>query len=171
MQNIMQQEETKPWYKYPLLLMMLAIPFIAMVRGVWMIWISIVTADGLVTDDYYKYGKAINEVLVRDIKAAELGLSAVIDVDNKSKVVLLSFDKGLLETYPKTLTLDFQHVTREKNDVSVLLNLGIGHQYIGHLPHKLSEGVWYFGIDKEEWKLNARVHVQEKTTVQLQSQY
>jgi len=172
MQNIMQQEQQcKPWYKHPLLWMMLAIPFIAMVRGVWMIWISIETADGLVTDDYYKQGKAINEVLVRDKKAAALGLSATIDLNRNSNAVTLAFDKGLLESYPQTLTLHIQHVTRERNDVNVLMYHGMDNRYIGHLTHRLSEGVWYFGIDQSDWKLNARVHVLQQNTIQLESQY
>ncbi len=136
-----------------------------------MIWISVVTADGLVTDDYYKQGKAINEVLVRDIKAAELGLSAVIDFDNNSSAVVLQFDKGLLEYYPQTLTLHVQHATRERNDLTVLLHHGIGDRYIGHLTHRISEGIWYFGIDQADWKLNARTYVRTENIITLQSNY
>lgn len=136
-----------------------------------MIWISVETADGLVTDDYYKQGKAINEVLVRDKKAAELELSAVITFDNSDSVVNLQFDKGLLEYYPQTLTLNLQHVTRERNDLNVLLHHGIGDRYIGHLTHKVSEGIWYFGIDKEEWKLISRHYVRANNIITLQSKY
>lgn len=136
-----------------------------------MIWISVETADGLVTDDYYKQGKAINEVLVRDKKAAELGLSAVIDFNSSDSAIILQFDKGLLEYYPKTLTLHVQHATRERNDLTVLLHHGIGDRYIGHLTHKISEGIWYFGIDHEQWKLNARTYVRANNIITLQSKY
>jgi hypothetical protein len=163
--------DSKPWYKYPLLWMMLAIPFIAVVRGVWMIWISVETADGLVTDDYYKQGKAINEVLVRDKKAAELGLSAIIDFDITSKAINLQFNKGLLEYYPQSLNLHIQHATREKNDITVLMHRGIGDRYIGHVKYRISKGIWYFGIGNEEWKLNARTYVQPTNTINLQSKY
>ncbi len=164
-------EHCKPWYKYPLLWMMLLIPFAAMVRGVWMIWISIVTADGLVTGDYYKQGRAINEVLTRDIRAAELGLRAVIEFDNSSSAVTLQFDKGLLEYYPRILNLHVEHATRARNDLTVLLHHGIDDRYIGYLTQKISEGIWYFGIDKEEWKLNARFHVRANNVITLQSRY
>ncbi len=136
-----------------------------------MIVVSVETADGLVADDYYKQGKEINLVIKRDKKSAELGLSAVIDFDNSSKVINLQFNKGLLEYYPQSLNLHIQHATREKRDLTVLLHHGIGDRYIGHVKHRISKGIWYFGIGNEEWKLNARTHVQSTNIINLQSKY
>lgn len=169
-------ESSKPWHKYPLVWMMLSIPFSAVIMGVVMIWLAIDTDDGLVADDYYKQGMEINRVISRDKKAAELGLSAIIEFDNSVKVIRLRFDKGLLETFPKSLPLQLQHATRENSDRTVLLDHGIGDQYIGHLKRPISEGIWYFEIeDKADgdsgWKLNARHHVRAKNEIHLQSDY
>jgi hypothetical protein len=169
-------ETNKPWYKYPLLWMMLSIPFSAVIMGVVMIWLAIDTDDGLVADDYYKQGMEINRVLSRDKKAAELGLSAVIEFDNATRILKLKFNKGLLPSFPKRLPLQLQHATRENSDKTVLLDHGIGDQYIGHLKQPVSEGIWYFEIsDKNDadtgWKLNARYHVRAKNVIQLQSDY
>jgi len=169
-------ETSKPWYTYPLVWMMLSIPFSAVIMGVVMIWLAIDTDDGLVADDYYKQGLEINRVISRDKKAAELGLSAVIEFDNDARIIRLQFDKGLLESFPKSLPLQLQHATRENSDRTVLLDHGMGDQYIGHLKQHISEGIWYFEIsDKNDaatgWKLNARHHVRAKNIIHLQSDY
>jgi len=120
MQNIMQStDKNKPWHSYPLVWMMIAIPFSAVIMGVVMIWLAVDTDDGLVADDYYKQGLEINRVLSRDKKAAELGLSAIIEFDNSARIIRMQFDKGSLETFPNSLPLRLQHATRENSDITV----------------------------------------------------
>jgi len=164
-------ENTKPWHKYPLVWMMVLIPFTAVIMGVVMIWLAIDTDDGLVADDYYKQGLEINRVISRDKKAAELGLSAIIKFDNNIKAIKLAFNKGALTSFPDTLQLRFQHATRANSDVAVIMNHGIDNQYIGNIKEALTEGIWYFELVDENWKLNARSHVQSKNTIELISKY
>ena len=169
-------EQNKPWYSFPLVWMMIAIPFSAVIMGVVMMWLAIDTDDGLVPDDYYKLGLEINRVIKRDKKAAELGLSAVIEFDNSTRVIRIRFDKGVLETFPKSLPLHLQHATRENSDITVWLDHGIGNQYIGHVKQAITEGVWYFKISGSsgadaDWKLNARSHVRSNNVINLQSNY
>lgn len=169
-------ESDKPWHKYPLVWMMIAIPFSAVIMGVVMIWLAVDTDDGLVADDYYKQGLEINRVISRDKKAAELGLSAIIEFDNSTRIFRVQFDKGTLEYYPKSLPLQLQHATRENSDISVLLDHGIDDLYIGHVNQSISEGIWYFQISGKsgadaDWKLNARSHVRSSNIINLQSNY
>lgn len=177
MQTIMQStDKNKPWHSYPLVWMMIAIPFSAVIMGVVMIWLAVDTDDGLVADDYYKLGLEINRVISRDKKAAELGVSAIIEFDNSTRVIRVLFDKGSLKTFPKSLPLQLQHATRENSDVTVLLDHGIDNQYIGHVKQKISEGIWYFEISGgneavDDWKLNARSHVRLNNVIHLQSDY
>ncbi len=161
-------EHSNPWYTYPILWMMLFIPFVAVVRGIGMIWISVVTADGLVIADYYKHGREINLVIERDLRASELGVSAVIDFDNNSRAITMQFNKGLLAYYPASFNLHLEHVTREKSDVNVLLHRGIGDQYIGYVKYRISEGVWHFRLDDSDWRLSQRVFVKSYNRVELQ---
>ena len=175
MQEIMETSELKkPWHSYPLVWMMIAIPFSAVIMGVVMISLAINTDDGLVADDYYKRGLAINDVITLDKKASELNLSAVIQFEGNSRVINVQFDKGLLGDYPDTLQLSFQHATRANSDISITLNHGIGDQYIGYLDEPVSQGVWYFevantGMADESWKLNARIYVTSDNLIKLQS--
>ncbi len=160
-------EHNKPWYSYPLVWMMVSIPLSAVVMGVVMIWLAIDTDDGLVADDYYKQGLEINSVILRDQKAAELGLSAVIEFDNTSKVINLRFNKGGLADYPATLQLNLQHATRANSDIPVLLNRGIDGQYIGRVNQPVSKGIWYFELVDADWKLNVRTRVKDFTVIEL----
>lgn len=175
MQEIMQSSELKkPWHSYPLVWMMISIPFSAVIMGVVMIWLAIDTDDGLVADDYYKQGLAINDVITLDKKASALNLSAVIQFESSSRVINVQFDKGLLGDYPVSLQLSFQHATRANSDISITLNHGIGDQYIGYLDEPVSQGVWYFevassGMADESWKLNARSYVKSDNVIKLQS--
>ena len=164
-------EDNKPWHQHPLVWMMIAIPMSAVFMGVIMIWLAVDTDDGLVADDYYKQGLEINRVIVRDKKAAELGLSAVIEFDNKDQVINLKFNKGALASYPKTMQLRFQHATRADSDVAVVMNHGINNQYIGNIKELLTEGIWYFELVDDDWKINARSRVQAKNTIELMSGY
>ena len=162
--------QSKPWHKHPLVWMMIAIPFSAVVMGVVMIWLALDTDDGLVADDYYKQGLEINDVISLDRKATELKLNAVIKFNITEKVINLKFDKGLLDNYPNTLQLNFQHATHANSDVFVELNHGINDSYIGYLQQNLSEGIWYFEVSDDDWKLSARSYVRAKNVIQLQSE-
>jgi len=164
-------ENSKPWHKHPLVWMMIAIPSSAIFMGVIMIWLAVDTDDGLVADDYYKLGLEINRVIVRDKKAAELGLSAVIEFDNQDKVINLIFDKGALASYPETLELRFQHATRANSDVLVVMSHGIDNRYIGNIKSALTEGIWYFELVDDDWKISARSRVESKNTIELMSGY
>ena len=163
-------EQSKPWHKHPLVWMMIAIPFSAVIMGVVMIWLALDTDDGLVADDYYKQGLEINDVISLDRKASELKLNAVIEFDSSGKVINFKFDKGLLENYPDTLQFSFQHATHADSDVLVVLNHGIDDQYIGHLQQVISEGVWYFEVSDTDWKLSGRSYVRAKNLIHLQSE-
>ena len=50
-------DKNKPWHSYPLVWMMIAIPFSAVIMGVVMIWLAVDTDDGLVADDFFILGK------------------------------------------------------------------------------------------------------------------
>lgn len=70
------RSDNRPWYKerWPWLLM--AGPAIVIVAGAVTVWLAVVSNDGLVTDDYYKQGLAVNQQLHRDHQAGNLGLHA-----------------------------------------------------------------------------------------------
>lgn len=167
---------SKHWHQYPLVWMMISIPFSAVIMGVVMMWLAVDTDDGLVADDYYKQGLEINRVLSRDKNAAELGLSAIIEFDNSARIMTVKFEKGLLASFPDKLPLQLQHATRANSDITVWLDHGIDDQYIGHADQSISEGVWYFQIsgkatDDTDWRISARTVVHVNNIIELRSNY
>lgn len=69
-------EPVKPWYREPWPWLLMAGPAAVVVASFVTLWLAIASNDGLVADDYYKQGLAINKTLERDRAAAELSLKA-----------------------------------------------------------------------------------------------
>ncbi|MCE7878078.1 MAG: hypothetical protein DYH14_12315, partial [Betaproteobacteria bacterium PRO3] len=103
-----------PWYRdrWPWLLILG--PAIAVIAGIATLVIAIRTDDGLVADDYYKRGLAINQVLERVERAAALGVSATVDVAADGRaVVVLDGGEANAAARPAALRLRLAHPTRE----------------------------------------------------------
>ena len=158
----------RPWYRHPLVWMVIAIPFSAVVMGVVMIWLAVTTDDGLVADDYYKQGLAINRDLHRDALAREHGISAILEMDSVEASVKLILDKGVLEEYPDVLQLKLQYATRAQNDIQVVLNHGQNDQYIGMIRQPLAQGKWYFELTEGEWRLQGQFNMMEQIKLKLE---
>ena len=158
-----------PWYRYPMVWMIVGIPFSAVVMGVVMIWLAITTDDGLVADDYYKQGMAINRDLHRDTEAQEKGVSAALEMNESEGVIRvnLALHKGGLENYPDTLQLKLQYATHDHNDVQLLLNHGQADQYIGLINQPLIQGKWYLELSEGEWRLNGNMVVAKQVKLLL----
>ena len=78
-----------PWYKQFWPWFLIFFPATAVIAGIITIIIAIKTDDGLVKDDYYKAGLAINQTLERKQKAHDLGLSADIHWDKLTQTITL----------------------------------------------------------------------------------
>jgi hypothetical protein len=158
----------RPWYRYPFVWMILGIPFSAVVMGVIMIWLAVTTDDGLVEDDYYKQGMAINRDLNRDVFAKENGISAELEMSNAEGWIKLGLIKGALVNYPEALRLKLQYATHDHNDVQVVLNHGQGNQYIGMIKEPLIQGKWYLELHEGKWRLNGHINAAEQVQLLLQ---
>ena len=81
------------WYREPWVWLLILFPSMAVIGGMITIYLAVTTSDGLVVDDYYKRGKAINRVLARDKAAARYGLTATLAFDmreNRAQLELAS---------------------------------------------------------------------------------
>lgn len=90
-------------------------PAAVIVAGFFTMALAFRTEDGLVADDYYKQGLAINQVLRRDQRARELNLGAVASFENARVRVVL---RGQT---PAELRLRLIHPVRAGRDRSVVL--------------------------------------------------
>lgn len=146
------QNTSRPWYKerWPWLLM--AGPAVVIVAGVVTAWLAITSNDGLVTDDYYKQGLAVNQRLHRDQRAGELGLRADVMRSGMNIRLLLGAEGGA--ALPEKITLKLNHPTQAGHDQSIeLVSEGQGF-FTGKLNADIS-GRWLVSIEDPagQWRL------------------
>ena len=132
------------------------------------LWLAIRSNDGLVADDYYKQGLAINQVTSRDRRAAELELRGEMSLDAGRQLVRVVLNGGKLTAMPGILLLKLSHPTRGGLDQSLnLVADGTGF-YSGKLTAPLS-GRWHVTLedDKREWRLVGDWEVEKQSSLRL----
>jgi len=156
----------RPWYKdrWPWLLM--AGPALAVIAGVITFRIAVVTADDMVTDDYYKRGKDINLELTRDKAAVTMGIDAqAMFSDDHQSVRILTTSKTPLQGDP---VLSLLHPTRQQDDQRIALqrqgdNLYQARINPGNAKH------WYIRLEDKAgtWRLQGEWRPGESDMVEL----
>ena len=102
----------KPWYREPWPWLLMSGPFIVVIAGFYTLWLAVTSDDGLVADDYYKRGLAINQTLSRATRAEQLMLGGRVELSVDSVRLTLT-GTGVL---PETLRLRLVHPTRAVDD-------------------------------------------------------
>lgn len=142
------ESHAKPWYRERLVWLLIAPPAVAIAVGMTMLYLAIVSSDGLVVDDYYRHGKAINQVLKRDEAARHYAERGELTIAANAATLRL---QGTAATQTE-LTLKFLHVTRAVHDVTLTLARTSDGQYRATLP-PLPPGRWYVQLEGADWRL------------------
>jgi len=160
-----------PWYKQFWPWFLISFPAIAVIAGIATIILAVKSDDGLVKDDYYKAGLAINQMLELKQKAHELNLSANVNWDKLTHTVTLRLN-GNIATSPSRLNLQLAHATRANHDQTVTLFLAPDKKtYTGRLE-TVKSGKWITILEPEEknWRINGRVTLPKQNQWQLNSE-
>ena len=141
--------EKRPWYKEPLVWLLILFPSLAIVGGI----VAVSTSDGLVVDDYYKKGLEIGKTLDRDKAATAHQLQADVEIDTNHQRIRLLLTGGA-DGYrlPSQVRLDFHHRTQSGLDQVVTMNRIADTLYQGELP-ELIDGSWYILLTADDWRL------------------
>lgn len=140
------------WYREPLVWMVIAIPFTAVVMGVLILVLAIRSDDGLVVDDYYRQGKQINRVLARDRAAAARGVQGRVELDDARQQVLIRLTATDPAAIPDPVELKFLHATRGGLDKTLILPRQADGAYRAPLP-ELAQGHWNVQLAAQDWRL------------------
>jgi hypothetical protein len=137
-----------PWYREPWPWILMSGPAAVIVAGAFTTWIAVTTSDGLVADDYYKRGLAVNAVIGREQAARRLGISAAIERAAGRIRVRLS------GVHPEALFLQLAHTTRAGNDLRLRLAPAGDGVYEAALP-ALPPGHWRLILEdsRGEWRI------------------
>ncbi|UTH74884.1 FixH family protein [Chromobacterium sp. IIBBL 290-4] len=141
----------RPWYREPWPWILFGIPLVSIIVGVFFLITAIRSDDGLVTDDYYKKGKAINMELRRDKVAAQMGLSGQLMFGNDGRSLrLITTSKAQL---PDTLTLKMIHPAQDDFDQGAEMTLTGPNLYQGVLSKELvTANHWYVQVEDHDKK-------------------
>lgn len=139
---------TRPWYRQLWPWLLISGPAAVVVAGAATIWIAFASADGLVAEDYYRQGLAINKRIAREEHARRLGITAAVVLAGERITVRLDGQK------PEALFVHLAHATRAGHDVRVRLApqpSGVYEGEVGPLPR----GRWRVVIEdpRGTWRI------------------
>lgn len=152
-----------PWYRQPWPWILMAPLVVTAIAGTVTIWLAVTTADGLVEDDYYKQGLAVNQQLERDQAAVAQGVHAdlMLSADGKSIRANLTAQTPLANELGLRLT----HPTRKGFDQQAVLVRQADGLYAAELPAAINgrrivvlesdQGGWRLVGDWDSAKLDA----------------
>jgi len=136
----------QPWYREPWPWILMAGPATVVVAGFVTAWLAVRSDDGLVVDDYYKQGLAINQTLGRSDAAERQGIKAELQlVDGRVQVLLAGAGAGALR-------LQLVHPTRAGMDQRLDLAMVQPGVYEGRLP-PMRAGRWHVVLERSDWRL------------------
>ncbi len=158
--------ETRPWYREPLVWMLIAIPASAVVAGFVTLALAIATRDGLVVDDYYWRGKEINRLLARDREASVRGLEAQVRFDEQRGLLAVRLHAAKATEFPPALRFSLLHATRAGLDREVAIARAPDGNYYAPLP-AVPAGRWHVQLETERWRLIGRLATPEERELHL----
>lgn len=163
-------ETRLPWYHHPWPWILMAGPFAVVVAGAVTAYLAVSSNDGLVDDDYYKQGLAVNKLTARDQQALVLGVQADVmqGVDGAQIRVLLRGKPDFV--LPDLLTLRIIHPTRGGADQTMLLRADGAGSYTARLASRLA-GRWHVALEDEtgQWRLTGDWNLAKDASLRLPS--
>jgi uncharacterized protein len=142
----------KPWYREPWPWLLMLAPLAAVLMGILMVVLAARSQDGLVADDYYKQGLAINRTLDRERHAAALHVSGVLEFNaDRTRAHLRLGEDGVL---PPALLLTLVHPTRAGMDQRVTLVRTAPGEFTGELRAP-ARGRWLLTLEDDDrsWRV------------------
>jgi hypothetical protein len=136
-----------PWFKQPWPWIVMTPPAVAVVAGVATWWIAASGADGLVAEDYYRQGLAVNRDLAREAHARALGIRAEVELGDARLRVRLE------GAAPEALFVHLAHRTRAGFDQRLRL-AHVGGAYEAAMS-PLAPGGWRVRIEdpRASWRI------------------
>ncbi len=153
-----QHSDPVPWYRIPLVWLIIGIPLSSVIVGMIMLILSIRSFDGLVADDYYKRGKEINLVLKRDQYARQHNINANVRLD--SEKLLVEINIADVYSLPTEIEVQLLHPTQSGKDVAFQLSQKSPGVYAAELE-RLPSGRRIVQIGTPLWRLVTNVHIEQ----------
>jgi hypothetical protein len=157
--------DTEPWYKQFWPWVLIGLPGSVVIACMVTIVIAVKTQDGMVVDDYYKQGLAINQSLERDHNAAALDLSAIFRLSPETNMLELQLTGN---AKPGPVRLKLLHATIADLDQTLDLNT-TNNAILKAEIAPLKAGKWYLQLESEpgNWRVAGQIHYPKEMTTRL----
>ena len=117
-----------PWYRHPLVCLVILLPASSVVAGLSTLAIALKHADDTVADNWYREGRTINRTMADEQQARRLGLSAALDFRALPHATLRS---DIALPWPETLNILLRHPTVAARDQQLTLRHQGQGEYTG----------------------------------------
>jgi hypothetical protein len=136
------------WYREPWPWILMSGPVAVLIAGAATMWIAFASADGLVAEDYYRQGLAINKVIAREDAARARGLDARIALSAHRIRIEMTGER------PAVIFAHLAHATRAGHDLRLRLTPSSTGVYEAGLPD-LPAGRWRVAIEDPQgrWRI------------------
>lgn len=163
------QRQAPPWYRQFWPWFLIALPATAVAAGIATLIIAAADPDGLVVDDYYKEGLAINQTLERDRQAQALGLSGLARLDPGAGRIVVTLNGADAVAPDEALELRLVHPTRPHLDRA----LPLAHDGDGRWSAALdtiAPGRWHVQLESSHgnWRIAGRLALPDQQQALLQ---
>ncbi len=159
-----------PWYRQFWPWFIIALPAAVVVAGLSTVYIAFKNADTTVSDQYYRDGLAINQIMVKDQVAAQREVTAQLVWDDVTGEVLLNLNTRA--GYPRQLKLVLLHPTDQGKDRHITLSAIADRHYRAALDTfpKYRYYLWLLPLPDEEWRLRGEIDFAHTKQVVLRHQ-
>jgi len=156
----------KPWFREPWFWLLFTPPTVAVVAGTITMVIAFKTFDGVVSDDYYKQGLAINQSIERDARARDLALVAQVQFNPSGDQVRVTLTGTIPEDQP--LMLRLVRAARSGDDQDISLSRIAPGLYAGRLSAPIS-GRWHLQLEDgdRQWRIATTAQLPEERAIGL----
>lgn len=160
-----------PWYRQFWPWFIIALPFTAVVASFATLIIAAHDPDGLVADDYYKEGLAINQELGREHQAAALGLTGLVRIDTIKHRLTLTLEGSAGATQAADIELRMIHPTRPNLDRTLRLTREADNRWSAALDNA-APGRWHVRLESAQggWRVTGRLTLPEQQQAVLRPQ-
>ena len=165
----MRPSPTPPrrWYREPWPWILVAAPAASIAMGVVLWALAVSTDDGLVANDYYKRGLAINKKIAHVAASAEPKLAATVRVagDGEVRAEVKGMTDSAIASTP-TIKLKLAQPARSTRDLVIVLTRDAGGEYVGRLDQQ-EAGRWTVTLESDAWRLPTTTVAGRLTEIRL----
>ncbi|MDV3238483.1 MAG: FixH family protein [Gammaproteobacteria bacterium] len=163
------QRQAPPWYRQFWPWFLIALPATAVAAGIATLIIAASDPDGLVVDDYYKEGLAINQALERDRQAQALGLSGLARLDPAAGRIVVTLNGSGAVARDDALELRLVHPTRPHLDRTLQLTREADDRWSAALD-VIAPGRWHVQLESPggSWRIAGRLALPDQQQALLQ---